>query len=430
MTAKPEQARRNLPALHAFLSPRKELIARRRALYRLAVELLASDAITENLRPDLIDSPLMRYRVGQAIASGKSLRPSDLVAISDVADAAYRVGTGPISLHLVSRPAADSVLSEFLNKVELELNFQTSANNKTHSRFLTRASGAKFSSAREFLSEGVAQATAMSPQLIGDLLPHIELVGFLDSGPNDGLVSASLRDFPGIIIGRSPSSAIEVAELIVHEGAHQKLFELAITHEIFTVESGQCPPFQPPWHSKGRTWPLEQTLAAGHAYACIAQFAEDAGPRMHNQVLAKNSALPHAAQRRDIIVDWLLNYANYCGHDAHLLLEGICGRKPSARINPPVEEDIAARKYRIVEPLKITRNTTWNRTLVGRPSNPPEFYWLDLSTFQVLTALRRSTTYGKVAAAPGQQEEIETSARHELAAALSRLVALSLITVE
>jgi hypothetical protein len=37
-----------------------------------------------------------------------------------------------------------------------------------------------------------------------------------------------------------------IAEKLVHEGAHQKLFDLAITHDLLTADFDRCPPFHPP----------------------------------------------------------------------------------------------------------------------------------------------------------------------------------------
>ncbi len=362
-------AARDVPAVHAAIAAPGALQRERRALYQLAAELLEhGDPPVLDL--DVIDSPLTRHQIGDALAGHASLVCSTLVGISALADS----GCAAHELRVASRPEANVLLAAALRNVGAGLDAQHAAVGPP--ALLTDVDGERFRSALAVLRDGVALARSVSPELIDDLLAHITLVGVIDPQRAGPLVSASPRSYPGLVLLRAPRSNIEVAEALVHEGAHQKLFDLAITHDLLTADSDRCPPFHPPWAPSRRRWPLEQTLAAYHAYACLARFGDDAGVTAGSRASNPESLLPVAADRSRILGHWLLDQGDHLGTDAHLLLDGLMGRRPSASRAAASRSGAIAADYVIDDPLEFRRYGSSDRVLVGRPSHPPQFYWV------------------------------------------------------
>jgi hypothetical protein len=382
MTTPAGPARCDIPALHAAIAPSGGLQRERRALYQFATELVQAGC-PQRLDPDVIDSPLARNHIGDMLAGRTSLTHSALVGISAVADAASRIQ----DLWVASRPEANTLLAAALATVGAELCRQKAGFESP--RLLTETDGERFTSALCVLSDGVVFARSISPDLIDDLLVHVALVGVLDRQCAGRLASASLRTFPGLVLLRNPQSNIEVAEALVHEGAHQKLFDLAITHDLLNADSYQCPPFHPPWRLES-IWPLEQTLAAFHAYACIARFAHDAGAMMVPHKVGPHSLLPVASARCEILGQWLLDKGDYLGADARTLLNGLMGRQPQKfRITEALPRQVAA-DYVINEQLEFRRCGDPHRVLVGSRSQPPQLCWVSDEAATVIRLLAQS----------------------------------------
>lgn len=355
-------------------------------MYQLATELL-HDGCSPVLDLDVIDSPLTRNRIGDALAGGPGLGRSALVGISAVADEGSRAH----DLWVVSRPEANTLLATALDTIRTELRRRQAGAGLP--RLLTEADGERFTSALAVLRDGVALARSVNAELIDDLLVHVALVGVIDPQRAGRLASASPRNFPGLVLMTGPQSAIEAAEALVHEGAHQKLFDLAITHDLLNADSDQCIPFQPPWAPQGRLWPLEQTLAAYHAYTCLAQFAQDAGVTAGTRagaLVGADSLLPVARERSTILGQWLLGQADHLRADAHTLVDGLSGRQ--ARPAHPAEpwSGPLATDYIVDTRLTFRRCDCSDRVLVGRPSHPPQFYWVSHDAATVLELLAQT----------------------------------------
>ncbi|MGH3881986.1 MAG: aKG-HExxH-type peptide beta-hydroxylase [Pseudonocardiaceae bacterium] len=366
--------------MHAAIASSSTLQRERRALYQLAAELLAPGDL-QALDLDVIDSPLTRHRIGNALAGRARLTRSELVGI----DTLSSPDGGTHGLRVVSRPEANTLLADALDTVGAELRRQQAALRPPG--LLTEADGQRFTSALAVLRDGVARARSVCPALIEDLLAHVALVGFIDPECAGRLASASPRTFPGLVLLTCPQTTIEVAEALVHEGAHQKLFDLAITHDLLNADSDWCPPFHPPWAPKDRQWPLEQTLAAWHAYTCLARFAHDAGETSGTRVPGTDSLLPVASERSKVLGHWLLDKVDYLGADAHMLLDGLIGRRPrTARVATSCSSAVAA-DYVIDTPLQFRRCGSPDRVLVGCPSQPPQLYWVSDDAAAVLELL-------------------------------------------
>lgn len=384
MTTTAGPPRCDIPTLHAAIAPSSTLHGERRTLYQLATDLLGGSC-SRVLDRDIIDSPLARKQIGDALAGRSRLVCSELVGISGLAAA----DSAAHDLPVVSRPEANTLLADALDDIGAQLADQRETSGPP--RLLTKVDGETFTSALAVLRDGVALARSISPELIEDLLMHVALVGILDPQRTDGLASGSFRTFPGLLLLESPRSRIEVAEALVHEGAHQKLFDLGITHDLLTIDSDQCAPFHPPWVPEDRFWSLETALAACHAYACLARFWQDARVTVETRIVGPGSLLPVASERSEIIGRWLLNKGDHLGTDAHTLLEGLLGRRPhTARTTGGCSGPMAA-DYVIDTRLEFRRCGSAGRVLVGRRSQPPQLYWISNDAATLLELLEQKS---------------------------------------
>lgn len=369
----------DVPAIQAVIASSAALRQERRALYQLAAELLGH-ADPPMLDPDVIDSPLARNHIGDALAGRGSLESGALVGISAIAAAG-----GIEDLRVASAPEANTLLGPALDTVRTELDWQEASCGSP--ALLTETDGERFTEALSILRDGITFARAVSPALIADLIAHIALIGIIDPRRAGRMVSASPRTFPGLVLVRGPRSDIEIAEALVHEGAHQKFFDLAITHDLVNTNSDKCQPFHPPWGPKGRFWPIEQALAACHAYVCLAWFGQDLGEGARTHSFGPESLIPVASERSAILRQWLLGKEAHLGADAHLLLDGLIGSSPRAT---RVTESCAGRvltDYVIDTPLEFRHCGSPDRVLVGLTSRPPQLYWVSDDAAEVLEIL-------------------------------------------
>lgn len=371
--------RRDIPALHAAIVPVHLLHEQRRALYRLATTLLQGDH-SRMLDLDVLDNPLTRKHIGDALAGRRSLDCSRLAGIGALADAARTAHGLPVT----NRPDANTLLADVLTGIGAELGVRHPTCGPP--QLLTENDGERFDSALAVVRDGIALAKSVSPELMADLLPHIALLGIVDAQRAGGLASASSRTVPGLVLLESPRSSLAVAEALVHEGAHQKLFDLAITHDLLNSASDRCPPFEPPWPPAGRRWPLEQSLAACHAYCCLAVFAQHTAAAGLRPAISADSLLPHARARSTTLGQWLLDNGDCLGSDAHTLLEGLLGRRPrrtAERYCPAA----TAGEYIVGTGLLVHRFGSSDRVLIGQPVVPPQLYWVSAHAATLLELL-------------------------------------------
>lgn len=413
----------DIPAVHAAIAESSALQRERRALYQLAADLLEQGG-PQALDPDVIDSPLTRHRIGDALAGRASLTCATLVGISALAAAG-----GVQGLRVASHPEANTLLAEALDTVGAELGRQEAAS--WPPELLTEADGELFTSALAILRDGVALARSVSRELFEDLLGHVALVGIVAPQRAGLLASASCRTFPGLVLLTTHSS-IDVAEALLHEGAHQKFFDLAITHDLLNTDSDRCPPFHPPWAPEERLWPLEQTLAAWHAYACLAWFAHDAGVTTGARAIGTDSLLPVAGERSKILGQWLLNKGDHLGTDAHTLLNGLIGRRPrTVRVAASCSNAMArpaAADYVIDSRLEFRRCGSPDRVLVGRPSQPPQLYWVSNDAAALLELLGQQSLDEVIRTFAHRWRVQRLDATNRLTALLSDLFASGLVT--
>lgn len=379
MPTSPRTPTSDIPAIHAAIATPSALRRERRALYQFAIELLRPDSSQQPgpdvLDPDVLDSPVARHQLGEALAGRVVLSEADLVPLG----ALSRPDTAVEGIDVASRPVANTLLARALETVWAELGRQRAAAGPA--ALLTEDYGELFASALAVLRAGATLARTVSPELADDLFGHIALVGIVDPQRAGRLASASPRNFPGLVLLETPSR-LAAAEALMHEGAHQALFDLAITHDLLNAASDRGPSFHPPWRPEHR-WPIEQTLAACHTYCCLARFEQDLRTSGQTDVVGTDSLLPHARARSEILGQWLVDNGDYLGADAHTLLAALLGYAP--RELPAVESSssVLPADYTVDTELEVRRCGSASRVLVGRPSRPPELYWVsaDAATF-------------------------------------------------
>jgi hypothetical protein len=358
-------------AVHAALAPVSALLAERRGLYQLAVELSAPDR--PELTEDQLDNPLFRFRVGEALAGRTPLDP----AVDDELDGiTTELRADSARLNVAAAAGANDRLAQALRVIHAQ-----SGVAGPPPRLLTEADGDPFRQALATVEAGLKKAREVSPRLADDLLPHTGLLAILDPATTAGLVSASSRLFPGLILIDQPSCAYDVAEALIHEGAHQKFFDLAITHDFLGADIARDRIFYPSW--SGAKWPVEQVIAAFHAYACMAQFAEDVARCGETASLGKNSLLSAARERESEIGHWLLGAEEALEIDARWLLHTFLHEDAPIRLEKTAGTAPDGR-YALDPLVRMARMVATGRVLLARPGNPPELHWLDGKAVEVV----------------------------------------------
>lgn len=365
--------------VHAELSPVSALLADRRALYRMAAELLSSDIEDAGLPDDLLDNPLVRFRLGEALAGRHSFSRADLVPAVDTIDNTHDVRSGPARLRVLAGPRADELLADGLAAIA------SAAGAARPPRLLTESHGERFHTAMAVVAEGLELARAVSPTLVDDLLAHVELLAILDPETSSGLVSASSRFFPGLVVIDAPATPLEVAEALVHEGAHEKFFDLAITRSFLGVEADSVGRFRPSWSA--HEWPFEQVVAAWHAYTCMAQFGTDAGVTTGGRSVHRGSLLPVARRRAAEIGAWLLDKESHLLPDGRWLLHSLLGEPSPSEPTEFGPTELADGGYALDTHVRMARSGQAGRMLVARAVIPPELYWLNGDAVDVIGRL-------------------------------------------
>ncbi|HKS47332.1 MAG TPA: HEXXH motif-containing putative peptide modification protein [Amycolatopsis sp.] len=361
-------------AVHAALAPVGALLAERRALYRLAADMFASDE--REPADEKLDNPLFRFRVGEALA-GRAL--FDPTVEDDLAPVTTELRSGEARLRVAIGMGANDLLAGAMRVIRAQ-----SFSDGTPPRLLTGADGEPFTRALDTIQAGLDKARAVSPQLTDDLLPHVGLLVILDPETSGGLISASSRFFPGLILIDRPVNPFDVAEALIHEGAHQKFFDLAITHDFLGADPAEGRTFHPSW--SGASWPVEQVIAAFHAYACLAQFNEDVARAGESASLGVNSLLPVAREREEEIGEWLLAAETALELDARWLLRTFL-EEDTADLTQESTAMAPEGRYALDPLLRVARMAHSRRVLLARPGSPPELHWLSGDAGDVVVRL-------------------------------------------
>lgn len=359
---------------HERLGSVNEIVAQRRVLYATAVELYTQNGEQSEVEADVLDNPIVRGHLGEVLGGRARYSADRLRPLSELVAGGFETVVGGWPVRLAAAPSASKDLSAALGRVSAEL--RRHGEGGSGPRVLTADRPAELDAAYALLIHGVRLAVRVAPALALDVLPHVGLFA-IATDPSGRLGSASAREFPGVVLLPEPRSALEVAEALIHEGAHQKFFDFAMTRAIFDSTSFRAPNFVPSWAPDGAPdWPLEQALAAWHAYRCLDVFARCLDGSVEGGDVHVGSLLPKAAGRAAELGDWLRRHGSFLGEDAHELIGALDGVRPS---DPPTHEDLelpAAEEHSDGSGALLRRVGT--RTLVATRSTPPDLYWVRL----------------------------------------------------
>ncbi|SDG23875.1 HEXXH motif-containing protein [Lentzea fradiae] len=390
--------------LHAAIAPAEALVDERRTLYRLAVRLFTQGS---GLSDNLLDHPIVRYEIGRALA-GKGELDLDLlrrVATVRVRDAGLPLVADPRTAELIEAP------------------LRIVAPPGASPRPLTEDDGDRFEAAAQLVADGVGLLRKLAPETAEDLLAHVSMVTVLAKETSGGVISASSRYVPGIVLINEPSTPMEVAEALVHEGAHEKFFDLAITRQFLDAHAEDAEFFENSWsHAR---WPLEQTFAAWHAYSCLAQFALVAG----DEPAGPLSLLPKARERADEIGRWLLAHTGDLQPDARWLLGALTGVPAAEPVKAdrgrPMEHHVS---FRVLDDVRFDVAGT-GRAVAARPGRPPEIFWLDSDASWLLARLDDESplSFGRLLSAAVPVWGADSGVPGRLTVALHFLMAASLV---
>jgi predicted O-methyltransferase YrrM len=137
------------------------------------------------------------------------------------------------------------------------------------------------------------------PHIATSALGHVQVVAlFPASGSWQSMASCSQYRFSGAVFLRQESLTDPwwVAEYLLHEAVHQKLYDIRETHSLIAADSvfqapsgelsqtGSAGLLQPPWNRRVSPrrdeWPISRVLAAVHVYVHLAVLAANEEERL------------------------------------------------------------------------------------------------------------------------------------------------------
>jgi hypothetical protein len=349
---------------HDFLGRTDEIVDQRRAVYGVAIEILSGAA---DVGANVLDNPVVRGHVGSVLSGTCAYDPRNLRPVQSLVDDGFAFEVAECAVRLASTPSIRTELAGAVERIADELGRHGDGSG---ARLLDAdADERDLSVAARRIVQGVETAIRVAPALALDLLPHVAVIGVLAADAHHRLGSASAREFPGIVMVPEPETAVEVAEALIHEGAHQKFFDLAVARAMFAPDQSAAPLFAPGWAPPNAPrWPFEQVFAAFHAYCCLSAFARRLST-LPDMDLHPHSLLPRADERASELGRWLHEQGEYLGPDGAALVEQLTDerfRAPMApagvRVADIGEEDV----------VRVCRG----RTVIARPGRPLELYWV------------------------------------------------------
>jgi hypothetical protein len=360
---------------HERLGRPDEIVHQRRTLYTAAIDLCSGERGEQSgMGDDVLDNPAVRGHLGAVLSGRSSYSPSHLRPLAELVAPGFTTELEGCPVRLASTPDAPQILVGALRRVARELDRHVDSSSTLD--LLTTDAGRELEEAYGHLLAGVRLAARCAPELALDLLPHVGLFAVVVAPDAARLGSASAREFPGLILIPVPLTALEVAEALIHEGAHQKFFDFGMTRAILGAHSQQAPRFTPSWAPSGAPeWPLEQSLAAWHAYCCLAVFARSLGDSSEAVLMHSDSLLPKAPARSAEIGEWIREQGRFLGPDAHSLIEALEGAPP--RDDWPQEDAAAPVLDSDAEGGSLLVRPAGNRTLVARRGTPPSLFWVN-----------------------------------------------------
>jgi hypothetical protein len=361
----------DIQRVHAWFGTADELVERRRAIYRSALGLARgnrSGSEPGDVPVEILDNPAVRAHLGEVLGGTARFDASRIFSVDELAigDEVRERSSPPVRIAATTRAA--SALAQALNLVGAGLERPDLGADPAA---LLLAPAGSYDRAARVVTRGVELALDVVPELARDLLPHVGLFAVLDAAAAGRLGSASVREFPGLILLPEPHGPLEVAEALIHEGAHQKFFDLAMTAAMLGSRTS-TDHFVPPWSDGASAWPFEQCVAAFHAYTCLAALHARVSAR-GDLPLHAHSLLPWSAERAGILADWLAARGNLLGPDGQEFVTRLGGRVFAA--SPAVMDasaEIGAMEGS--DQLDVQRCGPW--TLLMRWSQPVVVVWV------------------------------------------------------
>lgn len=352
--------------IHAELCTAEALVDRRRAVYSAVVELVSGRS-ADGVAPDLLDSPATRSHLGEVVVDVGRYRSEALLPLSRLTDGAPEFVSGTAHTAVVSDPDARAPLDPAVRYIESELG----RHGVPAGIRLLLDDDPGFPDAARTVLDGLEIAVKLCPELADDLLPHVALFAVIRNGGTEQLGSASVREYPGLVVVPQPTSPLEVAEALVHEGAHQKFFDLGVTCSVVGADFHAAPLFTSSWAAPSAPgWPLEQCAAAFHAYTCLAAFNGCVEESAFAGRLHEFSLLPHAETRAAELGEWVLANQRFFGPDGCVLTTALAGR---SRFSAVAGESTGVNLDRDL-PTTVRRCGVW--TLVAQMGEGIELYWV------------------------------------------------------
>ena len=428
-------------ATHKVFAEPSRILEARLGLYDLMVQALADrvasvreDAsILAAQPPDrraiIMDDPVVRYVFHDAF---NLLKQDNLPAEPELLRALYRAlrersmaptPTSPLEWEMpqsiiVGRPAtwvwcANSSATTFVTLFKQQFVDHCLRNTLTDQR---REGALITPDARllKLLQDGCDLLFMVLPELIMSALSHVRMIAWVRSHTADAAMqSGSARTIPGAVFLsvdhlQTPWS---VAEALLHEAIHNKLFDLYLTRLVLDsrYRAASAATVLSPWNEhttfQSNRWPLDQALAAFHVYVHLALFAaalEEREEELFDRFgpidrtdkaltcwVAAERARYLGKELRELAREGASN-ARYIGlgPDGHELiqwllaelavLEGTSYRAPVSNTHDSLTSD-SHFLYRRVPNLLIRGEDQWKYLLVYTPDKP-DLHWLDERT--------------------------------------------------
>jgi hypothetical protein len=329
-----------------------EMIAERRAVYDVVIRYL-SDVVPG---VSVLDNPLVRAHLAEVIGGRAEIREQMLQSMTDWG-LPPESGDGPL---VVAAPKAAEDFAAVLAHVETEVGGAL--------RILT-CSGREWTGAQRRVTEGIALLRRHAGDLEADLLPHVAGFALVEPVNRGRLGSASARDWPGLVVLPATLTPFDVAEAIVHEGAHQKFFDICLTRDVLAISPSKGSFFEPPWHDDEH-WPIEQALAACHAYRGLEDFGEAMGADIVSS--SGQSLVPVAADRRAALTKWLLHHLDCLGPDGIALVRLLAGEAAQRSSGSGSIQDIDRLSGEV-----IVRRVGRRRLVLRAHDTGIQLFWID-----------------------------------------------------
>lgn len=396
----------DLVRAHRSLGSPDELVAQRRALYRLAAELLSLEGLlvhdTSSLPEDSFDDPIIRLSIGLNMARAHQ-HTSGAQPIFDLPeplahdDVLLAEPSRLPKIRLIATPRGAAHVSPTLRILERHMSLQGQPAQGLH--LIEDWRSPRSQEILATVLEGLQLLDDLVEPLAFDLLSNSFLVAVIPQTQRAPM-SASLREAPGIIFIREPRVSLDAAEALLHEAAHQRFFDYVLLREMIIGDTSSR--WQPPWRPPGTEWNLERMMAAAHTYACLTHLKNRLGRTRPDSKPSGGSLLDEARDRVGILLDAILSRVNETGSDAAQFFALLSGSDIS--VEPPYEASATRRwgelrggVFRSAPGLHIRTQPGWSRSLVGRRGRPPELFWLDDGAAHILNiAARKAVTEAEI----------------------------------